>query len=48
MPKREKRNTFDWATLKGFWRFYIVLQENILSKNFTKTMTWKIIPGPVV
>ena len=55
MPKHKTRNTFYWIT----WEENTVCQwnlaslchitkEKILSKNSTKTATWKLVPDPFV
>ena len=52
MPK-PKTNPFDWKIGKKtqsaneIWPAYVVLQKKKnLSKNSTKTVTWKLVPGP--
>ena len=55
MAKHKTQNTFYWITYKVnkvyWWNLASlchITKERFLSKNFTKSATWKVVPGPFV
>ena len=55
MPKHKTRNTFHRITWEVntvcWWNFASlchITKEKILSKHFTKTAAWKLVPDPFV
>ena len=33
---------------KEFWPVYVILQKKNLSQNYTKNVTWELVPGPLL
>ena len=54
VPKHKTRNTFYWinrskhSLLVKLGQFTSYYKRTKLSKNFAKTVTWKLVPGPYV
>ena len=55
MPNHKTTNTFYWITLEVnmvcWWNLASlchILKEIFSSKNYTKNVTWKLVPGPFV
>ena len=55
MPKHKTRNTFHWITLEVnrvcWWKLASlchITKEKNSSRNSTKPVGWKLVPGPIV
>ena len=50
-PKRKTRNALYWSKqslLVKFGQFMSYYRRKKLSKDFTQTVTWKLVPDPLV